>query len=107
MKRIIKRAFRTLGADIRRYRRETDPMESLKDLADEQRKIIASVHPYEIHSEGRPLTMVTLEGLAALVNATNYIASNKIRGDIAECGVWRGGSMMIVARTLMLKGDTS
>src|SRR5208282_5979112 len=112
MKKLIKDAFRVFGADIRRYREEPDPMAALRDLTDEQRKIISAVRPYELAANeiaagARPLTMAMLEGIAALANATTYIATNKIPGDIAECGVWRGGCMMVVALTLMSKGDTS
>lgn len=112
MKKLIKGAFRVFGADIRRYKPAPDPMAPIRDLTKEQREIISSVRPDELAGDeiaagARPLTMVVLEGIAALANATNYITTNKIPGDIAECGVWRGGCMMVVARTLMSKGDTS
>ena len=35
-----------------------------------------------------------------LMEATRYILRNNIEGDIVECGVWRGGMMQIVARTI-------
>ncbi|MEQ1827948.1 MAG: TylF/MycF/NovP-related O-methyltransferase, partial [Pirellula sp.] len=44
---------------------------------------------------------------ASLLLATEYIVNQKIPGDIVECGVWQGGSMMIVAQTLLMMGDTS
>jgi hypothetical protein len=45
--------------------------------------------------------------MLAMINAVTYITKNKIPGDIAECGVWRGGSMMVAAATLLSLGDTS
>jgi hypothetical protein len=52
-------------------------------------------------------TMTSPERVAALCDATRYLVRNGIGGDIVECGVWRGGSMMAVARTLVQLGDTS
>src|SRR5262245_22603244 len=48
-----------------------------------------------------------LESTYALFQAVKYIHHNKIPGDMAECGVWRGGSMMLVAYALQHFGDTS
>jgi len=56
-----------------------------------------------------PYTMTLREGLDAtyaLFQAIKYITLNKIEGDIAECGVWRGGSMMLMALALRHFGDT-
>lgn len=53
----------------------------------------------------RKFTMTSLERLVSLSRAVEYLASNKIDGDIVECGVWRGGSMMLVARKLIQMGD--
>ena len=55
----------------------------------------------------RPYTMTSPERVAALADAVRYTVVNAIPGDIVECGVWRGGSMMAVARTLVALGDTS
>ena len=55
--------------------------------------------------EGR--TMTSPERVNALCAAVRYVAENDIPGDIVECGVWRGGSMMAVALTLQQLGDTS
>jgi hypothetical protein len=49
-------------------------------------------------------TMTSPERIASLVNGVEYIEKQKIAGDIVECGVWRGGSMMAVAHTLILLG---
>jgi O-methyltransferase len=53
----------------------------------------------------REFTMTPYEKIAALVDATHYIVRAKIPGAIVECGVWRGGSMMTVALTLLELGD--
>lgn len=48
----------------------------------------------------RPYTMTSRERICALCSAVRYIARAGIEGAMVECGVWRGGSMMAVARTL-------
>jgi hypothetical protein len=35
------------------------------------------------------------------MESVRYIYKNNIPGDIVECGIWRGGMMQIVARTLI------
>ena len=52
----------------------------------------------------RPYTMTSVERIAALVDAVNYVEKAKIPGSIVECGVWRGGSMMAIAYTLKRLG---
>jgi O-methyltransferase len=41
------------------------------------------------------------------MDAVKYVVSNKVPGAFVECGVWRGGSMMAAALTLIELGDTS
>ncbi len=53
----------------------------------------------------RPYTMTSDQRVAALCDAVRYVVANRIAGDIVECGVWKGGSMMAVARTLLELGD--
>ena len=53
----------------------------------------------------RQKTMTSPERLYSLIEAIKYISLNKIDGDIVECGVWRGGSMMAIAETLVFLGD--
>jgi O-methyltransferase len=43
----------------------------------------------------------------ALYQSIEYIVRNGISGDIVECGVWSGGSMLLAAHALMHFGDTS
>lgn len=49
----------------------------------------------------RPFTMTSAERISSLVQGVEYVVRNRIPGDMVECGVWRGGSMMAVARTLI------
>ena len=42
-----------------------------------------------------------------LINAVRFVVRNKIDGAIAECGVWKGGSMIAAAMTLLDEGDTT
>ena len=44
--------------------------------------------------------------LYGLILATRYVVDHAIPGSIVECGVWRGGSMQAVARTLLARGVT-
>ena len=55
----------------------------------------------------KPYTMTTPERVHALIHSLAYIHRNGIEGDIVECGVWRGGSMIAAAQTLQSLGDTS
>ena len=55
----------------------------------------------------RPWTMTGPDKIYALIQAVRYVARHRIPGDVVECGVWRGGSMQAVARTLAAAGDTS
>ncbi|HEX3989560.1 MAG TPA: TylF/MycF/NovP-related O-methyltransferase [Acetobacteraceae bacterium] len=43
----------------------------------------------------------------ALYQSIEYIVRNGIPGDIVECGVWSGGSILLAALALMHFGDTS
>ena len=51
------------------------------------------------------LTMTSPERIVALRDAVTYLVENRIEGDVVECGVWRGGSMVVVAKTLLALGD--
>lgn len=52
-------------------------------------------------------TMTSPERIVALTRAVDHIARRGISGDFVECGVWRGGSMMAAAITLLRNGDSA
>ncbi len=60
----------------------------------------------EIYQQIKPYTMTTVEKVIALARAVQYVLRNRIPGDFVECGVWRGGSMMVVALALRAAGHT-
>jgi hypothetical protein len=49
----------------------------------------------------KPWTMTSYDRIFALILAVRYIVQHGIPGEVVECGVWRGGSMQAVARTLL------
>jgi O-methyltransferase len=88
--------IRRLGVDVVRYRKPgAEPLP-----ADFDTRAIAVINRVRAH------TMTSPERLYALIQAVRHIAAAGIPGDVAECGVWRGGSMMAAALTLAECGDT-
>src|SRR5690349_13800215 len=51
--------------------------------------------------------MTSRERVVSLTRAVEHVVRHGISGDIVECGVWKGGSMMAVARTLLRLGAAS
>lgn len=96
MKRLLKAALSRAGWELSRT--ADRDVQTSADLSDADRKIIQRVAPY---------TMTSLERRASLLGAVDHVVKHGIAGDIVECGVWRGGSMMAVALALMARGDTS
>ncbi|HEX7000002.1 MAG TPA: TylF/MycF/NovP-related O-methyltransferase [Gammaproteobacteria bacterium] len=89
----LRKLIRAAGFDVVRYE-PRPPMHVEPWIA----ATIEAVAPY---------TMTSPQRIAALCEATAYVAKSGIPGDIVECGVWRGGSMMAVARTLLELRDAT
>jgi O-methyltransferase len=51
--------------------------------------------------------MTPPERVASLCHAIEYVTQRGLPGDVVECGVWRGGSMMAVALALLHLKDTT
>jgi O-methyltransferase len=60
----------------------------------------------EIWEAVRDRTMTHHARVQFLIHAVHYVHRHRIPGDIVECGVWRGGSMLTVAHTLLRLGVT-
>jgi hypothetical protein len=72
--------------------------QALADLNAADRATVQRVAPY---------TLTGLDRRASLIGAVDHLVRHGIEGDIVECGVWRGGSMMAIALALMARGDTA
>src|ERR1041384_3249414 len=55
----------------------------------------------------REYTSSSPERIVGLMNAVKYVEANRIPGSFVECGVWRGGSTMVAALTLLAAKDLS
>lgn len=58
----------------------------------------------EIYRICQPYTMTSVHRMYSLHQAMKYVIANSIEGDFVECGVWRGGSSMMIAKTLLKSG---
>jgi hypothetical protein len=88
-KSAARRLIHGLGYEVVPYVPE-QPLPS--DFSRDEVEIIRAVRPY---------TMTSPERLASLIEAVKYLEHSRIAGSIVECGVWRGGSMMAAALTLL------
>lgn len=61
---------------------------------------------WPIHDKVHGYTMTPVERRYDLYKAVEYVVNAGVPGDIVECGVWKGGSMMLVAHTLLALGAT-
>jgi hypothetical protein len=92
----LRRQINRAGFDVIRYRVPDQPLIP-EDFSQQDADTVRAV--------GR-FTMTSAERLQALCEATRYVTKAAVSGAIVECGVWRGGSMMAVARTLLCEGHT-
>jgi len=97
VRRLVRALLRRFGYDLVSHSSQRQmELAALADLPEAQIQTIRSVKPF---------TMTSTDRLAALINAVCYVSEAGIPGDIVECGVWRGGSMMSVASTLLQLHD--
>lgn len=77
-------------------------------------RVSASVEPHRLRVDPcyepimravEPFTLTSPERIGALIDAVRHISKASIPGAIVECGVWRGGSMMASALTLLEAND--
>jgi O-methyltransferase len=95
---LLNRMLSFAGVELRRIQKKPhSASDGFTDIEPWVAEIIAKV---------RPFTMTSNERISALCHAVRYVARSNISGDIVECGVWRGGSMMAAAMTLLSERET-
>ena len=92
MKRIIQYILKIFGLKINRIIKDSYPIDINNNFIEEYKMI-------------EPYTATSIERVYALKSAITYIIKNKIKGDFVECGVWKGGSCMLMAKTLVNEGE--
>lgn len=60
----------------------------------------------ELYELCNPFTMTSVERMYSLYRAVYYILKNNIPGDFIECGVWKGGSALLIGKILAINNIT-
>jgi hypothetical protein len=86
--KIVRKLFAILGYEIKKINAQPPLPTDFEDL-----------HKNVYHKVMKN-TMTSAARVYSLIEAVKYVEKFNIEGDIVECGVWKGGSMMAVAETL-------
>ncbi|MDA8074996.1 MAG: class I SAM-dependent methyltransferase [Actinomycetota bacterium] len=98
---LVRRGVRRLGYDIVRCpARSSATVPGGGDLADVDEATRATVEAT------RGLTLTSAQRVVALCDAVRYLVAAGVPGPLVECGVWRGGSVLAMLRTLLELGVT-
>jgi hypothetical protein len=89
MERIVAATARKFGLQISRVR-----------TYGERLPIEANARDIQLINNLKPYTMTSSERLWSLLNAVRHVIDTRVAGDLVECGVWRGGSVMAMALEL-------
>jgi hypothetical protein len=89
VKKLVQTCFSMAGYEIRR---RPDLCRDSGDISDECLQMIRKVRHH---------TMVASEGLMSLYDQVLFCERHGIPGDLVECGVWKGGSVGLMAMVNM------
>jgi hypothetical protein len=98
---------------LRRIAWRGRPAADLSHIPEEHRAVIAAALPdlelldaadRRIVERALPHTMTGVPRLQALLDAVRYCVQRGVPGDFAECGVWRGGSILAMILVLQELG---
>ena len=88
VKRFLKKQIKRAGYDVVKLNKE---QQWPADFETDHKRIAQKVAPF---------TMTSPERVFGLIESVKYITKHGIEGDIVECGVWKGGSMLAIAEAL-------
>jgi O-methyltransferase len=95
-KRFARQAVRSRGYDLVRWHPSSELSPELDrplpDMDDATAATWAAVRPY---------TLTSAERVAVLCDSVRYVERACVPGAYVECGVWRGGSVLAMIRTLL------
>src|SRR4051794_18949916 len=98
MRRLVRKMVRATGFDVVKYKEWKPGTASFPpDVSADEEKILLRISEF---------TMTTVERQLAVIQAVRHVVRSGIPGCFVECGVWRGGSSMATALTLMQEGIT-
>ncbi len=87
VKRSIKSLLMAAGYSVTRVGElDRAPTNQFPEMEAWERVIVDMISPY---------TMTTVERQWALISALKYVHMKGIAGDIVECGVWKGGNLIL------------
>jgi hypothetical protein len=68
--------------------------------APDPRRATTTDADWRIIKESRKHSLTSIERLQALIDSVRHVVDAEIPGAFAECGVWKGGSVLAMLRTL-------
>ncbi len=86
VKRSIKSIIRSAGYRLTRYQPDRVLANEFPEMEAWEKVAIETTRPY---------TLTSIERQWALISALKYVHKKSIPGDIVECGVWKGGNLIL------------
>ena len=83
--RLFKSLFKKIGYNLSKIE-EYNLDKNLPELSSFEKKLVHDVSG---------LTMTGPDRIFALMKSIEFIQKNNVKGDFVECGVWRGGNLII------------
>jgi len=99
LKSLLQKTLKTFGYEIKKI----NPTINAAGVS------IDMIEPefFEIYNKCKPHSTCTIEPMYSLFKSVEYIVKNNVKGDCVECGVFKGGSAMMIALTLLHFKDTT
>jgi O-methyltransferase len=107
LKRLIRKSLNVIGYDI--IKKAESKTDAVDNLYPDYRTVITDMEEdhtfFKIYQMCKDYTMTTIEASYSIYKSIEYLLHNNVQGDFVECGVWRGGSCMFIAFTLLHFGE--